>query len=81
MSRKKFNLIRAVYFVFLLLCLIFGIGEPDGYPHSFWYFFMLVGCVIGPNVLFLYDQLIRLREEVDSLKEQIGSMASGGSDN
>jgi hypothetical protein len=41
----------------------------------------LVACVIGPNVLFLYDQLIRLREEVDSLKEQIGSMASGGSDN
>jgi hypothetical protein len=80
MSRKKFKVISACYFVFVFLYLIFAIGERDAYPSSFLFFFLLVGCVIGPNVLFLYDQVLKLGEEVESLKEQLGSKASDGSE-
>jgi len=69
------------YIVFLVLFMVFASGDRDQYPNSFGYFVMLVGIVIGPNVLFLYDQLIKLQEEVERLKEQIGSKASGGSEN
>jgi len=81
MSRKNYKRICAFYLGYTIGFLILAIGDRAAYPDSFWFFFMMVAAIIGPTVLFLYDQLIKLQEEVESLKEQIGSKASSGSDN
>jgi len=83
MSKRNYKIITACYFVFMIVFLVgaYFEGDREIYPSSFWPFFLLTGVVIGPTVLKLYDEMINLRQEVASLKEQMESMKSGGSEN
>ena len=83
MSKRNYKIITACYFVFMIVFLVgaYFEGDRELYPSSFWPFFLLTGVVIGPTVLKLYDEMINLRQEVASLKEQMESMKSGGSEN
>ena len=80
MSKRNYKIITACYFVFMIVFLVgaYFEGDRELYPSSFWPFFLLTGVVIGPTVLKLYDEMINLRQEVASLKEQMESMKSGG---
>lgn len=82
MSKRNFKIITACYFVFMIAFVVGAYLEGrELYPSSFWPFFLLTGVVIGPTVLKLHDEMIKLREEVAILKEQIDSWKSDGSDN
>jgi hypothetical protein len=83
MSKRNFKILAACYFVFLIMFVVgayFEMGH-ELYPSYFWPFSLLVMIVIGPTVLRLYPALLCLRQEVASLKEQIESLKSGGSEN
>ena len=83
MSKRNYKIITACYFVFAIVFVVGVYFERDRelYPSCFWSFFLLTGVAIGPTALKLYDELIKLREEVTSQKEQIESLKSSGSDN
>jgi len=83
MSKGNYKIITACYFVFMIVFLVgaYFDGDRELYPSSFWPFFLLTGVVIGPTVLKLYDEMINLRQEVASLKEQMEYMKSDGSEN
>jgi len=83
MSKGNYKIITACYFVFMIVFLVgaYFEGDRELYPSSFWPFFLLTGVVIGPTVLKLYDEMINLRQEVASLKEQMEYMKSDGSEN
>ena len=83
MSKRNYKIITACYFVFMIVFLVgaYFEGDRELYPSSFWPFFLLTGVVIGPTVLKLYDEMINLRQEVASLKEQMEYMKSDGSEN
>ena len=73
MSREKLKTITVCYFVFLGGFLLLEINGDRNYPASFWFFFMLVGIVIGPNLLGLYTHVLRLQETVERLQRRPSS--------